>query len=135
MTLLALSSAQQALYSKLSGDGVLMGMVDGIYDAVPEQTPLPYVIIGDGASEVLDSLGSVTTRCEQEIHVWTDTAGRKSALTIMDRIYGLLHQGTLTVTSFELMQVRALEMFTELVEEGPHMHGVMRFEILVREVV
>ena len=135
MTVLALNSVQQALYSKLSGDGVLMGMVSGVYDAVPERTALPYVVIGDGTSEVLDSLASITTRCEIQVQVWTDVAGRKSALTIMDRIYGLLHQGTLSPSGVEFIQARALDMFTELVEAGPHLHGVMRFELIVREAV
>lgn len=38
---MTLASVQQALYSKLTGDGVLMGMVSGVYDAVPERVALP----------------------------------------------------------------------------------------------
>ena len=135
MTTLALTNIQQALYSKLTGDGVLMGMITGVYDAVPERTALPYVVIGDGSSEVADSLASTTTRCELEIEVWTDIKGRKSALIAMDRIYGILHQGTLSVSGFELLHARCLESFTELVEVGPRLRGVLRFEILVREAV
>ena len=133
MTVLALKNVQQALYSKLSGDGVLMAMITGVFDALPEQTSLPYVIIGDGVESKEDSLESSHSRCELAIHVWTGALGRKTVLNVMDRVYGLLHQGSLTLTGFELLLMRCREAFTELVEEGPHLHGVMQFEIVVRE--
>ena len=37
MSDLALMEVQRALYTKLGGDGVLMGMVTGVYDAVPQK--------------------------------------------------------------------------------------------------
>jgi hypothetical protein len=132
MSALALNTIQQALYSKLSGDGVLMGMITGLFDAVPERTTLPYVIIGDGIERNESALGDTTARCELNVHVWTDTAGRKSALTIMNRIYGLLHHGTMSIDGFELIILQCEEAATRLEDEGAAMHGEMTFTIVVR---
>ncbi|MGK3796902.1 DUF3168 domain-containing protein, partial [Enterococcus faecium] len=88
---LALMEVQRGLYSKLHGDGVLAGMVSGIYDVVPQHALLPYVMIGDSASKAAAADGTTLTECQLELEVWTDTGGRKTALAIMNRIHALLH--------------------------------------------
>ncbi len=134
MSTLALNSVQQGLYSKLIGDGVLMDMIAGVFDAVPERTAMPYIIIGDGVAKEAAALESASVQCELVIDVWTDAAGRKTALTIMNRIYGLLHQGTLSLSGFEVILMRCEEAATRLEPDGPHMRGEMLFSALVRVV-
>jgi hypothetical protein len=131
---LALNAIQQALYTKLTGDGVLMGMVSGVYDAVPQRTVVPYVVIGDGETQILDGPAHSDTRVTLDIDVWTATDGRKTALTIMDRMYGLLHQSTMTVTGFTLIAMRCDAALTALIEEGPNLRGTLTVEMLVRLV-
>lgn len=130
--MMALTQVQQALYSKLSGDGVLMGMISGVFDTVPERTVLPYVVIGDGAMRSEDTPADSTARCALTLHVWTDAQGRKAALTIMERLYGLLHQGTLGISGFECIEVRCEDAETRLEASGEAMHGEMNFSVLVR---
>lgn len=89
-------------------------------------------MIGDGTERKEDSLESSTSRCELTLHVWTDASERKTALTILDRIYGLLHQGTISPSGLELIVMRCQESLTELAEAGSHMHGQITFEIVVR---
>ena len=129
---LALVNVQQALYSKLVADGVLMGMVSGVFDAVPQRTAMPYVVIGDGelASEL--AVGVNDARCRLELNVWSTPQGRKTVLTIMDRMYGLLHQSTLSVSGYTLVAMQCDAARTELVEEGPHIKGTLVLELLLR---
>lgn len=127
----ALMETQRALYTKLQGDGVLMGMVTGIYDAVPQKTALPYIVIGDGISSDLAADALNLAELRMQLDVWTDTAGRKTALTIMSRIHALLHLGTLTLSGYQLVTLRCEQADTVLREQVTHMQGSM----LVRATV
>ena len=132
MSTLALLPVQAAIYSKLTADGVLMGLVTGIYDTVPAHTAMPYVVIGEGESETQDLLTSTDTQCRLEISVWGEPTGRKNTLTIMDRIYGLLQHATLTISDFSLITMRCDAARTELIEEGPAIKGTLALLLLVR---
>ena len=51
---------QEALYSRLNGDSTLGALITGVFDAVPDDTALPIVIIGptttsDDGSKTLDA--------------------------------------------------------------------------------
>ena len=101
MSNLALMEVQRALYNKLAADGVLMGMVSGVYDIVPQRTPLPYIRIGDGDQKVTPADALNVSECKLDLHVWTDVGGRKTALAIMNRLHALIHLGTLTLSGFQ----------------------------------
>lgn len=125
MSSLALLELQHGIYAKLAGDGVLMGLVSGVFDAPPQQAAFPYVVIGDGKQETLPADSVQVTECQLILHVWTDAGGRKSALTILNRLYALLHQGTLSLTGYQLVLLRGLDATTELAEDGRNTHGML----------
>ena len=125
MSNLALLEVQHGIYAKLAGDGLLMGMVTGVYDAPPQQAAFPYVVIGDGKQAALPADSLQVTECRLTLHVWTDASGRKPALNILNRLYALLHQGTLTLTGYQLVLLRGVDAQTELAEQGSHMHGML----------
>ncbi len=133
MSSLALMEVQKALYSKLDGDGVLMGMVTGVYDVVPQKTALPYVVIGDGQMRVLDATGLTITDLNLQLDVWTDVSGRKNALAIMNRLFALLHLGTLTVNGFQQVTLRCDQADTEMTEQGTRIHGTLNVRVSVVE--
>lgn len=134
MNALALMEVQRALYTKLSGDAVLMDMVSGIYDAVPQNTPLPYVFIGDGNQQLRAAEAALVTECQLDLYVWTESQGRKQALSILNRLHGLLHLGTLTLNGFELVHLHVVQASTALVEEGAMLNGRLRLQLAVAEV-
>ncbi|MDX2095168.1 MAG: DUF3168 domain-containing protein [Alphaproteobacteria bacterium] len=134
MSSLALMEVQRALHTKLQGDGVLMGMVSGVYDAVPQKTPLPYVVIGDGQMRELPAATLTINELTLQIDVWTASSGRKTALAIMNRLFALLHLGTLTLDGLQQVILRCTEARTELAEQATHMHGTMNLRVTVAEV-
>ena len=133
MSSLALMEVQRALYTKLIGDGVLMGMVTGIYDLVPQETAVPYIVIGDGNQNLYGSDAVNVTECKLDLHIWTDVRGRKTALAIMNRLYALIHLGTLTLTGFQLVTLRAEQASTALVEQGTYLSGTLTVLVTVAE--
>ena len=134
MSNLALMEVQRALYNKLAADGVLMGMVSGVYDIVPQRTPLPYIRIGDGDQKVTPADALNVSECKLDLHVWTDVGGRKTALAIMNRLHALIHLGTLTLSGFQLVTLRSEQATTSLVEQGTYLSGVLTVLVTVAEV-
>lgn len=133
MSSLALMEVQRALYTKLSGDGVLMGMVTGIYDVVPQKTATPYVVLGNGAQRLRPADELVVTQCDLELQVWTEADGRKTALAIMNRLHALLHLGTLTLTGFQLVTLSVDHATTSLAVQGTLISGTLTVSLSVVE--
>ncbi len=133
MTNLAFMEVQHALYTKLSGDGVLMGMVDGIYDVVPQQSALPYIVLGDGSGALLPADGVSVTECRLTLSVWTEAHGRKTAMTILNRLHALLHLGALTMDGFALVILRVEQAETELRERGTRIRAQLILQATVVE--
>ena len=134
MTTFALQPVQQALYSKLTGDGVLMGMTSGIYDAPPQHAAVPYVVIGDGTATLKPQVTNDVTECDLDVNVWTTASGRKVALAILQRLHGLLHQGTLSVSGFTLLSMVASSADTQVEPDNDRILGRLQITVLVRPV-
>jgi hypothetical protein len=134
MSSFALQPVQQALYSKLTGDGVLMGMISGVYDAPPQHAAVPYVVIGDGAATLKPQVANDVTECDLEVNVWTTASGRKVALAILNRLHGLLHQGSLSVSGFTLLSMVATAADTQLEPNNDRILGRLQITVLVRPV-
>ena len=134
MTSFALQPVQQALYSKLTSDGVLMGMVSGVYDAPPQHAAVPYIVIGDGEAVGKPQVMGDVTECRLELHVWTTASGRKASLAILNRLHGLLHQGTMSVSGFTLLTMRTSRADTQVEPENDRILGRLEIVLLVRPV-
>ncbi len=133
MSNLALLEVQRALYTKLTGDGVLMGMVTDVFDVVPQKTALPYVEIGDGDYSAIAADAANLSEVRMQLDVWTDAAGRKTALNIMNRMYALLHFGTLTLAGYQQVLMRCEQAETALVEEAARIRGSLVVRVAVVE--
>ena len=133
MSGLALMEVQRALHAKLHGDAVLMGLVSGVYDAVPQRVALPYVVIGDGQMRSLDADALNLAELNLQIDVWTESSGRKTSLTIMNRLFALLHLGTLSISGFEQIILRCEQADTAILEQGTRIHGTLNVRAMVVE--
>jgi hypothetical protein len=124
---------QEALYTRLTGDSTLMNLVTGVFDAVPEDTVLPSVVIGEGtttdnATKTLDMRDYIF-----QIDVWSAYQGMKEAKNIMQRIYSLLHEYSLAVSGAILVDLRC-EFTTQVLEsDGTIRHGIMRFRAFITD--
>lgn len=125
------SQLQKAIYAALLNDNTLSGLVNGVYDDVPEGSTYPYVVIGE---ETATNIGSKTLdglEYTLVIHIWSQYRGRKEVKQIMERIYEVLHDQSISVTGASLVNLRQ-EFETSLVEgDGITRHGVMRFRAVV----
>lgn len=95
-----LLSVQAALYTALSKDNTLKAKITGVYDAVPEDTKLPYVVIGEGREEEGDLIGVENYAVQVNVHVYTDSSlGYTSSLGILAEVERILNGG-LTISGY-----------------------------------
>ena len=123
---------QSTIYSTLSGDGNLTTTLGAsVFDDVPESTSFPYVqICEDNVTEfdTKDVNGSETTLT---LHIWSEYKGSKETKQIMDRVHDLLHDSSLSVSGFNLINLRF--EFGDIMRDpdGKTRHGVMRFRAVL----
>lgn len=133
MSTLMLMEVQRALYAKLHSDGILTALVPHIYDSIPQHTPAPYLLIGQGTQSVTAVDGIMVSECQLELSVFTDTGVRKTALSVLNRLYALLHLSSLVLTGLQCVQMRMEEVSTTLTEQGTLLKGRMELFVTVAE--
>lgn len=134
MNMLALRQVQQGLYGKLANDGVLMAMITDIFDQVPERSPFPYMVIGDGDQQALATDVQLGSNVSIRLRAYSRKPSRKEVLLIMDRVYALLHHGTLMLAESEVASIRVSNASTRLLSDTKTIEGTMDAELLIREV-
>ena len=123
---------QTTIYSTLSNDNTLTNTLGaGVFDEVVENASYPFVALGeetaiDYSTKDLDG-GEFTIN----IHVWSQYKGSKQTKEIMDRIHDLLHDSSLSVSGFNLANLRF--EFSDILRDpdGITSHGVMRFRAII----
>jgi hypothetical protein len=111
--MIALLQLQTAIYNRLNGDGMLMAMVGEICDQIPEQANYPLLVIGDSAQDNIAADKQLGDICRINLNVYSNDSGRKQALQILDRAYGLLHLQPLTIASGQLLNLQVVHAETQ----------------------
>ena len=120
---------QKSIYAALIADGALTTLLGGahIYDDVPRGAQLPYVTFGQ--STVRDWSTGTDPGHEHlfTMHVWTRVNGERQAHQIMSAIRDRLHDTTLPLSGFSLINLR--HEFSDSFREpdGETIHGVVRY--------
>jgi len=123
---------QSAIYSTLSNDNNLTQVLGaGVYDEVTEGATYPFVALGEETAvdySTKDLVGGETT---VNIHIWSQYKGSKETKNIMDKIHDLLHDSNLTVSGFNLINLRFEYSDIMRDPDGVTRHGVMRFRAII----
>tara|TARA_R100001440_G_scaffold54689_2_gene74502 strand:+ start:600 stop:1010 length:411 start_codon:yes stop_codon:yes gene_type:complete len=125
---------QTAIFSLLSGDSTLDSLVgdNKIFDSVaPQNTTYPYIIIG---SEVTTDLGTATldgNLYNVNIEVWSQYRGQKQIKEIMERVYILVNDVTISVSGADsvMSYVRNATSMTEV--DGITRHGIVNIDFTI----
>ena len=122
---------QQAIFSALNVSAVTSDLSCGVFDDVPQNASYPYIALGEETAvdfSVKDIQGGDLT---VNIHVWSQYKGSKETKQIMDKIHDLLHNINLSVTGFNLINLRF--EFSDIMRDpdGITRHGVMRFLAII----
>ena len=123
---------QERIYATLSNDSALTSTHGaGVFDVVPEGTDFPYVTIGEEMALDYGTHDVDGSEVTINVHTWSQYRGAKETKTLMDRIHDLLHDSSLSVTGFNLINLRF--EFSDVLRDpdGITRHGVMRFRAVM----
>ena len=123
---------QSAIYTRLNSDNTLTSTNGAtVVDEPLLADTYPLVVIGEETTidfSRKDVDGGETTI---NIHVWSQYKGSKETKNIMDRIHTLLHDVSLSVTGFNLINLRFEFSDIMIDPDGVTRHGVMRFRAII----
>lgn len=103
MTGHTLEPFQRAVYAQLSGDSELNAQVSGIFDQVPYDAALPYLVFTSIGARSEDGIITRYERVVLGIHSYSQAEGRKESDAIITRASELLHRQKLTLSSGDEM--------------------------------
>ena len=122
---------QQTIFSTLNVSAITSTLSCGVYDDVPQDASYPYIAIGEENTTEYDTKDLDGGEQAINIEVWSQYKGSKETKQIMDKIHDLLHNSNLTVTGFNLINLRF--EFSDIMRDpdGITRHGVMRFRAII----
>lgn len=129
---LGLFALQSRIYATLNGDSNLTSTLGAsIFDDVPQGSAYPFVSIGEEQSNEYGTMDLDGMDTALTIHVWSRYDGAKQTKDILDRIHTLLHDSSLSVTGFNLVNLRF--EFSDIMRDpdGVTRHGVIRFRAII----
>jgi len=124
---------QSAIYSILNGDATLDSIIGNnkIFDNVPQDTPYPYVVIGNinvinTGTKTLDG-----NEYNVDIDIWSEYRGKKEISDAMERIYELLHDTTYSVSGANFVNSQVRSTITLVENDGITRHAVLSLSVIV----
>ena len=125
---------QSAIFSLLSGDSTLDSLVgdNKIFDTVaPQDTAYPYVLIG---TEIATDIGTKTLDGKLynvDIDVWSQYRGQKEIKEIMERLYNLVNNTTISVSGADSVMSYVNSATTLVEADGITRHGIINVNFTV----
>lgn len=129
----ALFDLQKALFQRFTNDAALSSKVGGrIYDAVPENTPYPYVNIGEPTNRPFDTKSSFGENIVLSIHCWSAYQGKKEAFEILNLILQSLSGPPLQIGGgFKLQDFKREQMNVIIDIDGKTKHGILEIRFFI----
>lgn len=137
----ALQSLQSAVYTALTGDATLTGLLDGandgVFDAIPEgDTAQKYVLLGEGFDGADHTFGRRGHDVLLTIHCFVEDTnkqrGNKAVLDIANRVIAVLDGASLAVGGHTLVTLE-MESSQTLPRDGLWRHVVAEFRALLED--
>tara|TARA_R100001369_G_scaffold89660_1_gene127546 strand:- start:254 stop:652 length:399 start_codon:yes stop_codon:yes gene_type:complete len=122
---------QTSIYNALNVSAITTTLACGVYDEVIEGNTYPFISLGEETTIDYSTMTAVGSETTINIHIWSQYKGSKQTKEIMDKIHDLLHDINLTVTGFNLINLRF--EFSDIMRDtdGVTRHGVMRFRAII----
>jgi len=133
MTYLTHFSLQQSIYTILTADSTLNGLITGIFDHVPQGTEYPFVTLGESAIRDFSNVEKQGTEAMLTLRIFSREAGRKEAAIIMERIVSLLHNVNHTVEGQSLVSIQYQSSNIMLEDDGATYRGTLIFKARMLE--
>ncbi len=127
---------QRSVYAALIANQTLSGLLGGqrVFDHVPRGTALPYITFGPSSERDWSTSDDVAHELQVSLHVWTEALGRSQAEEIMTVVRTALHDQTLAVSGFRLINLRHENSALNRVSDGDTLQGIVRFRAVLETI-
>ncbi|MGW9242579.1 DUF3168 domain-containing protein [[Kitasatospora] papulosa] len=128
-------AVQGAVLEVLYGDGTLAGMVESVYDYLPETASYPFVVLGEAVETPDNRHGGFGRQTVITLHVWSQYEGYAEALRIGERITELLDHQALNVPNLDHISTRYefAQTLTDPEPPGNIRHLVLRYRVVTEQ--
>ena len=122
---------QTTIYNALNVSAITTTLSCGVYDEVIEGNTYPFITLGEETTIDYGTKTETGSETTINIHIWSQYKGSKQTKEIMDKVHDLLHDSNLSVTGFNLINLRF--EFSDIMRDpdGITRHGVMRFRAII----
>ena len=122
---------QTTIYNALNVSAITTTLSCGVYDEVIEGNTYPFITLGEETTIDYSTKTATGSETTINIHIWSQYKGSKQTKEIMDQVHDLLHDSNLSVTGFNLINLRF--EFSDIMRDpdGITRHGVMRFRAII----
>ena len=122
---------QTAIYTALNVSAITTTLSCGVYDEVIEGNTYPFITLGEETTFDYSTKTATGGETTINIHIWSQYKGSKQTKEIMDKVHDLLHDSNLSVTGFNLINLRFEYSDIMRDPDGITRHGVMRFRAII----
>lgn len=130
----SLNDLQKAIYSKLTSDSALMGMITGVFDYVPDKQGFPYITINDFIENPFNVFGRRGKDVLVTLQIWSDKKGFKTSFDILSRVNTLLDDAQLTLENHQLISIQFESSLPSIDAFDGIRQVPIRYRCLVQEV-
>ena len=122
---------QSALYTALNVSAITDTLSCDVVDEPESNQSYPFIAIGDDRADDYSTKDLDGADYQVNIGIWSQYKGAKECKQIMDKIHDLLHDSSISVSGFNLINMR-LE-YSDILRDpdGVTRHGVMRFRVII----
>ena len=122
----------KAVYTKLNNTSGLTGLLS---ESLADDQVFPKIWIEDGGADDWSNIDDNGLEANINLHIGSRYSGTKELRGLMDKCYAALHFVDLTLTNGQsvLCQFTRHDIVTD--SDGITRHGVMRFNLLISEVI
>lgn len=122
---------QQAIYTALNVSAMTTDLSCTVLDEVKSNQSYPFLTIGEETAIDYSTKDIQGGEFTVNIDVWSQYKGSKECKQIMDKVHDLLHDNSLNVSGFNLINLRF--EFSDVLRDpdGVTRHGVMRFRAII----
>ena len=122
---------QTTIYTALNVNAITTTLACGVYDEVIEGNTYPFITLGEETAIDYSTKTATGSETTINIHIWSQYKGSKQTKEIMDKVHDLLHDSNLSVTGFNLINLRFEYSDIMRDPDGITRHGVMRFRAII----
>ena len=122
---------QEAIYSALNVSAITSDLNCAVVNEPTNDQSYPFIQLGEDRVDDYSTKVEAGGEYELNFDIWSHYNGSKECMQIMDKIHDLLHDSSISVTGFNLVNIQL--DYSDILKDpdGVTRHGVMRFRAII----